>query len=390
MTLLACSRKAAAVCLLLLSAAAIWLADLRQGEDLLIQRQYKEAAAALQAVLPQAAPAERDRVLYLLGKARLLAGDAEGAVASFTQLQQETTSPLLAAGAFEQARAYERQGRHRQAAEIYRDRIASLIGLDRKEELAGTYLGLAELALGKDPADHARAATFFELALDLGLLPARSRAVRLKLAESYLATGKHAPAIERLQPLIEEMEPDQGRLRAMLVLGRARLQANDRAGARAVLRDLRALRPEAPESGDAAYEIALSYGVPQPAAADLERAVSALRELQQKHPLHPQAKVALFLEAQCHQNLGRGDDALRALQQFVATQADAGLGELATARAMIGDVLAAQDKLEAAIAAWRDYLKQCPSHGQWERVQRAIVEAEYVGLSQFLNGEAAA
>ncbi|MBM4063342.1 MAG: tetratricopeptide repeat protein, partial [Planctomycetes bacterium] len=68
---------------------------------------------------------------------------------------------------------------------------------------------------------------------------------------------------------------------------------------------------------------------------------------------------------------------LRALQQFVATQGDAGLHELATARAMIGDVLAAQDKLEAAIAAWRDYLKQCPSHGQWERVQRAIVEAEY-------------
>ena len=389
MTLIASGRKAAVVvCLFLVAAAAVLFTGLGEGENLLIQRQYKAAAAALEAALPQAGPQDRDRVLFLLGKAQLLAGDPAAAVAAFARLQQdESGSQLVASAAFEQAKALEKQGQLQQAAEIYRDRIAALIGLDRKEEVASTYLGLADKALGKEPPVYARAATFLDLALDLGLSDGKRRAVQLKAAECLLALAKAPEAIERLQPLIKELTPETGKLRAMLVLGRARMATGDRAGARTVLRDLRALSPDAAVSGDAAYEIALSYGVPSP-GGDLDRAVGALRELQQKHPAHPKAKVALFLAAQCYRSVGRGDDALAALRQFVTEQGDSGLDEVAVARAMIGDVLQAQGKLEEAIAAWRDYLGKCPAHGEWERVQRAIVDTEYqIAWNDYAKGK---
>src|SRR5262249_59411516 len=55
---------------------------------------------------------------------------------------------------------------------------------------------------------------------------------------------------------------------------------------------------------------------------------------------------------------------------------------------MQGDVLAGQGKSEEAIAAWRDYLQQHPAHGAWERVQRAIVDAEYgLALAAYSAGK---
>ena len=69
-----------------LLAAVGHVASLQQGEDLLIQRKYAEAAAAL-AEAERTAPAEqKERVLFLRGRAELLAGNPEAAIATFQRL----------------------------------------------------------------------------------------------------------------------------------------------------------------------------------------------------------------------------------------------------------------------------------------------------------------
>lgn len=351
-----------------------------QGEELLIQRQYREAAAALQAALPTTPPGELDRALLLLGQAQLLAGEGGAATATLSRLLTEQAgSALVPAARFLLARAHETLGDRKAAAAIWQAEIERLCGAGRKVEVAQVYLGLAEKARLQDPPDHARVVTFSDLAVDLGLDTKTAARVRLQAAEAVLAQGGYPAAIERLTPLVAELPVDGGRLPAMLALGRARRLGGDAGRARAVLRDLIALAPgdAAAAAGDAAYEIALSFGVPAPTAAMLDRAVGALAELRQRWPAHRMAKLAPLLAAQCHASCGRGDAALRELQLFLTTADGSGADAIAAARAMVGDVLASQGKFEAAIAAWREYLGQHPAHGEWERVQRAIVDGEW-------------
>lgn len=369
--------------LAMLLAAVGHLASLQQGEDLLVQRKYAEAAAALAAAERSAPPEQKERILFLRGRAELLAGDHAGAIATFQRLVDSVPGTAWRSAArFQEALAHERAGRLREAAEIHRAEVQKLVGLERKEEVAATYLALADRALGADPVDHAGAAGFLDLAIDLGLPEAKARAARLRAAGAVLASGNAADAVQRLLPLVRELGVAEGKHKAMLLLGQARRTAGDNPGARAVLRDLRTEAPEAPESADAAWEIALSFGVPTPAVPELDRAVQALRDLAARHPAHPKARIASLLVAQCQAHCGRAASALESLGEFLADTTGAPVDEVAAARAMRGDVLAAQGRQEDAIAAWRDYLAQHPAHAAWERVQRAIVDMEFAIASR--------
>jgi alpha-2-macroglobulin len=379
-------RSVVGAALLLL--AAIGLSGLGGGEDLLIQRKYAEAATAIEAVLPQLPVEEQARGAFLLGHARLLAGDAKGAIAAFEQLQkQHGQSTYAASGRFLQAKALERSGDLRAAAQLYRAEVERLVGLQRKEDVAATYLGLATKALSMDPPQCNTAVTFFDQALDLGLSPTKARAVRLQAAEALGSAGKWKEAAERFKPLIADLDVASGRLRAMLALGRALRNLGDQAGARAVLRDLRSEAPGSPEAADAAYEVALSYGVPEPASNELDRAIGALRELAAKYPEHPKARIVDFLLARCYLHAGRSDDALTAIAAFLSTNGDKQFAEVAEARALKGDVLRDQGKFEAAIEAYREYLRRHPSHASWEKVQQAIVDTEYALAIGAYEGE---
>lgn len=373
--------------ILLLLVAAIVIADLAKGEDLLIRRKYAEAAAAIAGVIDDLPVEQRARGRFLLGHSRLLAGDHEGAIAAFRRVQADHPGAAEAAGShYLEAKALERSGDLRAAAAIYRDEVERLVGLSRKEEVAATYLGLAEKAIAKDAPQHDRAVAFFDLALDLGLPAARARAVRLRAAESLLAVGNHGQAVQRLRALLPDLDVANGKPRAMLALGRALRLGGDHAGSRTVLRDLRKLVPTASQAADAAYEIALSYGVPEPQPGMLDRAIAALRELQQRHADHDKAKTADYLIARCQAHCGRSADALVSLRSFLAAHGDSDLVEVAAARAMVGDVLGSQRKLAEAIAAWSDYLRLHPAHRGWERVQRAIVDAEF-GMAESAQQE---
>jgi hypothetical protein len=376
--------------LLTLSFAAFAVGEsLRKGEEALIQRQYAAAVEHLQRALGEETAGDRDRVLLLLGRAHWLAGQHEQAVAAYDRLLAEhPQSALRDKARFQQAQAHAAAGRFREAALAYRGEIERLTGPERKEEIAATYLGLAEKALAQEKPDHARAVAFFDLALDLGLSDGKARAVRLRAAEARLGQGDAKDAIARFSPLVDVLTREQGKLAAMLGLGRAQLAAGDRGSARRILRDLIAAAPDAPEAADAAYEVVRTHGVPEPDPGELDRAVGALRFLGKRYPQHDKAKIALFLEAQCYRHAGRSDASLQALRQFLEERSDETLAEVATARAMVGDVLLAQQKLDEAIAAWQSYLQAHPSHGEWERVQRAIVDAEFTrALGEYESGK---
>ncbi|MGA1523037.1 MAG: tetratricopeptide repeat protein, partial [Planctomycetota bacterium] len=359
------SLRLAVLPLLLLGlAAGFHLLDaLQTGEDALIARRYAEAATALEKALEEE-PAERHpRILLLLARAQALAGTPERAVETYERLVRDHADSRLAAKA---AMA----------------RAETLAASGRFAEVAETYLGLAD----KERADKdwARAVMFYDLAVDLGLGDAQARSVRLLAAEALLSAGNPG-AVQRFEPLVDELTAETGKRRAMLGLGRARSLSGDRVGARSVLRDLLAEAPDCDEAGDAAFELARTFGVPEPGPDLLDRAIAALRSFAARYPAHPKAEVAEHLVARCFLSVGRTEEGLAALRGFLSASGGRDLEEVAGARAQVGFVLSSQGRTDEAIAAWRDYLGKHPSHQMWEQVQRAIVDAE---LERALRAEA--
>src|SRR6185503_20258930 len=96
-------------------------------------------------------------------------------------------------------------GKFREASEVYRDEVERLTGPARKEEIAATYLGLAEKALSGESPDHGKAKTFFDLALDLGLSREKDEATRLRAAKAAYEQNDAADAIRRLTALLATM-----------------------------------------------------------------------------------------------------------------------------------------------------------------------------------------
>ena len=153
--------RLAPAALLLCTAFVLFADPLHEGEELLIQRRYEAAVVSLEGALGEGLPeGQRDRAILLLGRARQLAGDARGAVATYQQLIEGLPgSPFLRRARFQQAEALVSVGDFQAAAPIYQEEIERLVGLDRREEVASTYLGLADRALAMDDPDQARAET---------------------------------------------------------------------------------------------------------------------------------------------------------------------------------------------------------------------------------------
>ena len=270
-----------------------------------------------------------------------------------------------------------RAKRMRDAAAAYRDEIERLTGPQRKQDIAQTYLGLADRALAGDKPDPTRAVTFYDLAVDLGLAPEHARSVRLLAAKAALLAGDANGAVQRLEALVRELQGHADQRRARLLLGDALQMSGQSARARAAFRDLIASAPDSAEAADASFKIAETFGVPEPGVARLDLAIAALRAFAKDHPSHPKAAVSEFLIARSYLSAGRSEDALTALREYLKVHGDESIDEVANARALVGDVLASQGKLDEAMDAWKAYLSAHAAHAQWERVQRAIVDAEF-------------
>jgi uncharacterized protein YfaS (alpha-2-macroglobulin family)/tetratricopeptide (TPR) repeat protein len=366
------------VLVLVVGLAATFASALREGENALIDRRYADAITALQKALSEEPIEMQPRVLLLLARAQELAGQSDAAVQTYGRiLAEHVDSAAFDRAAFEQAEALIDRRRFREAADVYRGQVERLTGAPRKEEIAATYLGLADRALGGQKPDPKRAAEFYDLAVDLGLVGERAQNVRLLAIEAYLRADQPKVALPRLPKLIEELAGRPGELRARLLLARSHAAIGEHTRVREVCRDLIARAPASAEAAEAAWRIAESFGVPEPGASRLDLAIAALRDLAARYPSHEQSPKVEFLIARCQLSAARSEDALGSLRRFLDTRADSGLTELASARALIGDVLAKQGQLEEAIVAWRAFLSAHTAHSEWERVQRSIVTARF-------------
>ena len=205
-----------------LLAAAAFLGTQKEGEDLLIQRRYAEAAKSLQQALTEQKPEGKDRILLLLANAQWLGGDRDAAQKTLSRFEEEQPSSMLLPQArYLRAKVEEGSGNLRAAAEIHRGEAERLTGFLRKEDVAKVYLELADKAEKKEPKEFARIVQFCDLALDLGLRPEAANAVRLRAASAQSAAGNAADAVRRLEPLASELTVDAGKRSAMLLLGQS-------------------------------------------------------------------------------------------------------------------------------------------------------------------------
>ncbi|MGE0143843.1 MAG: tetratricopeptide repeat protein [Planctomycetota bacterium] len=371
-------RIAGLVIVLVVGLAATFATSLREGENALIDRRYADAVTALQKALGEEPVERQPRVLLLLARAQELAGQDEAAVQTYGRiLAEHAESAAFDRAAFEQAETLIELRRFREAADVYRGQVERLTGAPRKEEIAATYLGLADRALSGQKPDPKRAAEFYDLAVDLGLVGERARNVRLLAIEAYLRAQQPKIALPRLPGLIRELAGRPEELRARLLLARCHAAIGEHTRVREVCRDLIARAPASVEAAEAAWRIAESFGVPEPGASRLDLAIAALRDLAERYPSHEQSPKVDFLIARCQLSASRSEDALASLRRFLESRGDSGLPELANARALVGDVLAKQGQLEEAIVAWRAFLSAHTAHTEWERVQRAIVTARF-------------
>ena len=76
--------------------------------------------------------------------------------------------------------------------------------------------------------------------------------------------------------------------------------------------------------------------------------------------------------------VGRHDDAVKALDRFLADKRYADRDEIADARNLLGRAYQLQKKFPEALAAWREYLAKHPTHHDWNQVQQEIVNTEFL------------
>ena len=69
---------------------------------------------------------------------------------------------------------------------------------------------------------------------------------------------------------------------------------------------------------------------------------------------------------------------MKALDRFLGDKRYADRDEIADARNLLGQAYQLQKKFPEALAAWREYLAKHPTHHDWNQVQQAIVNTEFL------------
>ena len=80
---------------------------------------------------------------------------------------------------------------------------------------------------------------------------------------------------------------------------------------------------------------------------------------------------------QSYQHRGHFGDAAATLTAFLADQRYAKAEEIPDARNLLGMSYKMQGKFDQALAVWKEFLAQHPTHPAWSAVQREIVNTEY-------------
>ncbi|MBM3333069.1 tetratricopeptide repeat protein, partial [Candidatus Sumerlaeota bacterium] len=361
---------------------------LRKVDLALGDRAYSDAVALLETEAAKS-PRNEDVLLLKLATAHELNRDFDKAIAALDRLLEKFPKSEWARKArFRKAQVLAAQKQWDKAQAVAGREIRYLVSNDRKMELAETYLNYAQKALKPaDPdkkPDYEKARVFFEKALDLGITGEKAEEVRFRIGLCHIELGQLDQAIARLDTFAKDHPRSKWAATALGHLALARQRKGEAVRARVHYRDLIADYADTPEAATAHYQIAETYGIPNPANDEsLELGVKALREFVAKYPDHARALQADFQIGQCYQNRGRADQAIAEYRRFIEARAKTTDDLLPTAKIQLGHVLRGQRRFDEATETWSAYLKAHPTHKEWDNVQREIINTRFMIAEDF-------
>lgn len=357
--------------------------DPLQGIDRALgDRAYSDAVKLIEKEIEKA-PAHTDILLLKLATAQDLNGDHEKAIASLDRLIKEfPKSDWVRKARFRKSQSYAAMKKWQEAQEIAGSDVRYLVSNDRKMELAGIYLKYAnESFKPSDPEkkpDYEKARVFFEKALGLGITGEKAEDIRYQIGVCWFKVGNFDETVKRLDTFTKDHPKSKWAAKALFQLGQARANKGETVRARIHFRDLLADYPDADEAAAATYEIAKTYGIPNPGSDEaLELGIKALREFVKKYPDHEKALRADFEIGQSYNNRGRADQAVEELKRFIREHAETKDDILPEAKILVGHILRGQKSFDEAIDTWTAYLKAHPTHNQWDNIQREIITTRF-------------
>jgi len=365
-----------------LSAAAPTVPE--QVLQLMQDRKYCEAVAAIESLAGDE-KADQDQLAYLKGRALHFQKKYDEAVAAFDQLNQRSPDgPRARQARFAKGLSLARKGDFRAAELVYRAEAQFLFSEDRKQEIADLYLEYAD-AYFKPPQedqepDYEKALDFYGRALSVGpKLDSRVR-VELLIGQCQQKLNKLKEAAELYRKFLREHVDHPLVVEARFRLGETLLANTQRAEAREAWQDLLDLHQGSASDllPQAAFRTAETYQMPTPEDEEqLSLGVAALRRFLENFPKHALASKAQLWIGLAYRNRGHFADAAATLTAFLGDERYAKTEEIPDARNCLGMSYKMQGKFDEALAVWKQFLAQHPTHPAWSAVQREIVNTEY-------------
>ncbi len=373
-------------------------------------RRYADAVAALDRLIA-AGGENQARWSYAKGRALHLAGKFDEAVAALTAAEAVRPESVWTLRArFARGASLAAKGDFASAESVYRAEAERLLSSERKQSLADIYLEFArKYATPRDEKsppdqpepDYAKAGEFFQSALDLGPKPELRAEIELAMAECRRRAGNFDEAAQRFEHFVKTYPDDRRTTEARYRWGECRLREGRAVDARRTWQDLLALWPgdRRPADADqaaflpqAAFEIAATYGLPQPPDDDaLALGTAALEAFLARFPEHRLVGRAQVLIVESGSRRNRFAEAATAARRFLAVSQKPEVDEAAELRNLLGSALQRQKQFAAALVAWREFLTLHPTHPAWSEVQQRVVETEYlVGADAFERKDYAA
>ncbi len=344
------------------------------------------AARAFQAAKPGLDAADEARLL--VARTRLALGQNDAALAAVDPIVERAASAWHVKALYLVAEASSRKRDWQRAADVYAARVDEAASDDHAAVTAALYREIAGGAFEgeerpdtygrmKRVRDWASARRFYEMARSVHVPEAERALVAFRIGLSSLESGDAGAAIRELEPLAAADAVGVGDVAddALYTLGRARVIAGDRPGARRAFAGLRE------RFGDSEFAplALIRTGESWWTGSGLEparRAIAAWREFLRLYPAHDDAASVLLGIGNTWTTAGRPDEASAAFLEFVAKFGDHDQAPSAQDRAAASRL--ALDDFDGAVREWRVLLDRWPDHPLWGQAQRRVAEASYL------------
>jgi len=347
---------------------------------------------------------------YLQGIAERLSGQRDAARETLrAAIQADPLSRWAPKIRFELAGIELASGNWAAAEELARAEATRLLAGERKDQLAQVYHAFARRLLEPNdplvPADPNAAYELLTQARDLAESPPLRAQLLFAMGRASLTVSNPSRAIDNFQEYLKEYPKAPERFAVRLQLGEAQRRTNQFLPARLtwtdLARDIAQLKPAelskdvAAIQANALYEIASTYGIPNPPDdTSLNLGVAALRRFLAAFPAHDKAVRAAYSLGDSYRSRGKSAEALEAFTLFLKdegfkVETDSARRDWAelvmSASFQTAQILQGQQNFAQAIAAWKAYLAKFPNGPQSADAQRAILATQLLIASDHLS-----